>query len=393
MKILFLTSMPREYSASANMRNIALISGLTKLKYKVDVLCPSAEPDSKFVDKSCDLSSINNIIRLNTINNNLNSLKNKNNTLKSKIFNLIKKIYLSFSIYDGRKVFIYKLNKLEINEEYDILISSSDPKSSHLLAEHLFKKNKNIAKLWIQYWGDPFASDINDKRKYIKSKISKEENRLLGLADKVVYVSPFTKEEQKEKYPINASKMIFCPIPYLKEKKFSKNVHKNKITFGYFGDYYSKNRNICNLYNTISDDKNYNLVIYGNSDIKLNSLSNIEVKERQSLARVEEKEKECDILVCVCNKNGTQIPGKIYHYAATNKPILIILDGNKKNEMKKFFDSFNRFYTCDNNKIEIRRMLEIIMHESKNFYPCEKLNCENVAREFISECLGIKNDK
>ena len=38
-------------------------------------------------------------------------------------------------------------------------------------------------------------------------------------------------------------------------------------------------------------------------------------------------------------------------------------------------------------------MLEIIMHESKNFYPCEKLNCENVAREFISECLGIKNDK
>lgn len=387
MKILFVTSMPIEYSASANMRNIALISGFNKLKHKVDVLCPSADLNSKYVDKSCDLSSINKIIRLNTVDDKLNSSNNKNNTFKGKIFNVIKKIYLNFSTYDARKVFIYKLKKLEIDKEYDILISSSDPKSSHLLAEYLFRKKKDISKLWIQYWGDPFESDINDKRKYIKNKIKKEENRILGLADRIVYVSPFTEEEQKEKYPISASKMFFCPIPYLKEKIFPKNVSKNKVTIGYFGDYYSKNRDICNLYNSISDDKNYNLIIYGNSDIKLNSLPNIEVKERQSIVKVEEKEKVCDILVCVCNKNGSQIPGKIYHYAATNKPILIILDGNRKNDMKKFFDSFNRFYICNNNRNEIKKTLGMIMNESKKFYPCQKLNCENIAKEFISKCL------
>ena len=56
------------------------------------------------------------------------------------------------------------------------------------------------------------------------------------------------------------------------------------------------------------------------------------------------------VLLHLCNLHGGQIPGKIYHYSATTKPILFILDGTpeEKNILKNYFSQFDRFYFCDN---------------------------------------------
>ena len=141
--------------------------------------------------------------------------------------------------------------------------------------------------------------------------------------------------------------MVFLPIPYVKEKIY-KEVKNSKVTLGYFGDYKSKDRNIEPLYNVVEKEKGFYLNICGNSDLSLLQKENMNIKPRQKLDVVEKLEEDCDILVCVCNKKGTQIPGKVYHYAATNKPILIILDGDKKEKLRKYFKSFNRYVLCEN---------------------------------------------
>ena len=143
--------------------------------------------------------------------------------------------------------------KIDIKEKFDIIISSSDPKSSHLIAESLIYNNPGIAKKWIQYWGDPFASDINKKSYLPDFLIKKEEERIISKSDMVIYVSPFTLEKQKELYPKYASKMVFFPIPYLKKIEYPKTNNVN-LVLGYYGDYRKKDRNILPLYEAIKEN-------------------------------------------------------------------------------------------------------------------------------------------
>lgn len=384
MKILYITSTPLEYNSSANMRNIAIIKGLQKLGNEVSSLSSEVVNSSIY---SNDISEIINLksrysLKLGAIQSNITNNINQKNNFKRIIKNKIYKIYTKFSIYDPKKTLVSKVSKDFIKEKFDLVISSSDPKSSHLIAERLLDLNPNITKKWIQYWGDPFVGDIN-KNSIIPTKvIRREEERLIGLCDEVVYVSPFTLEQQQKNYPKYKYKMKFLPIPYIEEKMYTK-VSNSKVILGYFGDYKSKDRNIEPLYDAIMKNNDFYLNICGNSDIKLEEKNNISVRPRQKINVIEELEKKSDILICICNKKGTQIPGKIYHYAATNKPILIILDGDRKKELRKYFESFNRYKLCENTEEDIIKAIKDIMNEKAEYNPLSLLSSEKIAKEFI----------
>lgn len=384
MKILYITSTPLEYNSSANMRNIAIIKGLQQLGNEVSSLSSEAVNSSIYSD---DISGIINLksrywLKLGAIQSNITNNINQRNNFKKIIKNRIYKIYTKFSIYDPKKTLVSKVSKDFIKEKFDLIISSSDPKSSHLIAEKLIELNPNITKKWIQYWGDPFVGDINKNSIIPANVIKREEKRLIGLCDEVVYVSPFTLEQQQKNYPEYKDKMKFVPIPYIEEKIFTTGSN-SKVTLGYFGDYKSSDRNIKPLYETIIKNNDCYLNICGNSDIKLEEKENVSIRPRQKMNVVEELEKNSDILVCICNKKGTQIPGKIYHYAATNKPILIILDGDKKEELRKYFESFNRYKLCENTEEDILKAVKDIINEKVEYKPLTLLSSEKIAKKFI----------
>ena len=384
MKILYITSTPLEYNSSANMRNVAIIKGFQQLGYEVSSLSSEAVNSSIYSD---DISGIINLksrywLKLGAIQSNITNNINQRNNFKKIIKNRIYKIYTKFSIYDPKKTLVSKVSKDFIKEKFDLIISSSDPKSSHLIAEKLIELNPNITKKWIQYWGDPFVGDINKNSIIPANVIKREEKRLIGLCDEVVYVSPFTLEQQQKNYPEYKDKMKFVPIPYIEEKIFTTGSN-SKVTLGYFGDYKSSDRNIKPLYETIIKNNDCYLNICGNSDIKLEEKENVSIRPRQKMNVVEELEKNSDILVCICNKKGTQIPGKIYHYAATNKPILIILDGDKKEELRKYFESFNRYKLCENTEEDIMKAVKDIINEKVEYKPLTLLSSEKIAKKFI----------
>lgn len=384
MKILYVTAVPLEYSSSANFRNIALIRGLIENGHSVSTLSTSPQKSS-----SCFDGTILNIefeerffVDLGQLHAGINAAKR--GTLKAKIKSEMYKIYMSLSLYDSRKNAAARVSKIDFSKKkYDIIISSSDPKSSHLFAENLLKAYPNVADRWIQYWGDPFSGDINRRTHVPDFVIAKEEKRLLSLCDKAVYVSPLTSEYIKKKHPEYENKIHFVPVGYSEEKIYPKH-ESGRLDLCYCGDYNVKDRDLMPLIEAAREmNKECTLTLAGSSDLNIKSGENITVFPRVEKKKVDEIEENSNVIVCVCNRNGTQIPGKIYHASATNRCVLILLDGEKKNEIKKFLEAYDRFVFAENTKEKIIEALKEIGRSYPQALPCERLSGTNIAKEII----------
>lgn len=386
-KVLFVVSSYIQSGSSANLRNNALIEGLCSNGFIVDVI--SREPDKKAIiyDGSMKLPPIRKFIYV-IKNAHVSEKRTEQGNkvgLKSRILPLIIKVYTSISIWDTWYLKVKKLKDIKLNDNYDIMISSSDPKSSHYLAHKIYKKNKDKIGKWIQYWGDPFLLDINQSAgSKIRTKVV--ERSLIASADKVVYVSPLTLEKQKQLYPIYSEKMFFLPIP-VRKKKVENNKEidlKSQLRIGYFGAYKNRDRNIMPLYNAINNSEHF-LEIIGPSDIVLNSTDHVFVHEqiRVPVSEIEKKEQEMDVLVCICNKSGTQIPGKAYHYAMTNKYILIILDGENADRIREYFEGYNRYIFCKNNEESILKTVNELKDDLTLRTPCRPFLPQSIAKDFV----------
>ena len=387
MKILFVSLAPLEANASAVLRNNALIKGLLLNNNEVDILTiPKIEA---FTDNNEVLSLYDSTEIFYIGNNKLyNSLvehrDNLAGRLRKSLLPTIRYLYHRLSVYDNT-IQIAKSAELDIlpKSYYDIIISSSDPKSSHYAVNRLIKQGIRYGK-WIQYWGDPMAADISNRSILPNSYIKRKETKLFSCADSIVYVSPLTLEEQQREFKYFANKMHFVPIAYSSRKESKIDKAYSKTRLGYFGDYSSRKRDIRPLYEAIRKEKTgYELVIAGNSDLKLEPKSHISIYPRITQKEVDERESKCDILVCILNIKGAQIPGKIYHYAATDKPILIIMDGEKKEQMREYFKRFNRYVMCENYEISILNAVNEIINMDRRFEPSPYFDPKNIAIQLL----------
>ena len=384
IKVIYVTSDSLEYNSSANIRNWGLVEGLLANGAAVYTLSPYPTNRTMF-NGVVDTSSFVKRYWIGGVPKTQELSYEHKDVKVSKLKQSLKKfgfeLFNYLSVYDRRKFLRRKIDADLIDESFDYIISSSDPKSAHLFVEELLKQRPSIGGKWIQYWGDPFTNDISEKKLFGNLFVKREERKLLNMADKVVYVSPFTVEEQVKKYPSFKSKIVFLPIPY----RISNNnpqISFEKGLVGYFGDYSSKFRNIIPFYNAIKQ-MGIRANIIGNSDVSLASTRDINVKGRLPIQELVDITDKTHVFVCICNLYGTQIPGKVYHYVNSGKPILVILDGDRKNELKNYFESFNRFYICDNTQDSIVSCLKTIVDEERFFQVPDSLNPHIIARKFI----------
>lgn len=396
MKILYITSQPILINSSANLRNIALIKGLTELGHDVKILNMKLTEDAANYDQTLieyiDKNKISYIEPI-KIHNSMIVKKNAKKNIGQKVKTMLRKIYMRFAILDTLALSCKNVCFLEERiDNFDIIISSSDLKSSHLLAREYLKLYGRKNEKWIQYWGDPLSLDINAKTSWPKAILKLRELDIIKMADKIVYVSPYTLENQKKLFPTQKNKMAFVPIAYIKEIRSEYKKYEKKLTFSYFGDYMSSSRNILPLVSAIKGLE-MNLKITGNSDIVLNHEKNLEISKRKSYEEIKKDEYNTDVFICLCNSSGTQIPGKIYHYSAYNKPILIIRDGDMliDNYLKKY-DTEKKFIYCDNNIISIREKLCYIIENYSGLETnaLESFSSKSIAKSFLIE-IGEKD--
>lgn len=410
MRILFVSMVAFEENTSATIQNKGIIRGLSALNYDIDIM--TLEPDQNAIGFDDSMNDIRQLVK-NTYyikadrKYALLRAKKKNSKRKTgendrrelsrillqKIRVFIKKIYDQISIFDAQKINVKGVSKVKIDySKYDLIISSSDPKSSHLLALRILKKNKNCKAKWIQYWGDPMLHDITRKSDWRDQIVKYYEKKLISKADRVVYASPLTLKMQRETFPDLAHKMDYANQVYADvQNNISESINRNRknesqISVGYFGAYKSTVRNILPLYNA-AKDKGFKLTICGPSDIQLQSTDNIRVLGELPYNEATKLESESDILICLCNKRGTQIPGKIYYCSAYQKPIVAILDGEFKTELRVFLESFKRYILCDNNEKAIQDAIDRAKNELriKKYERSEKLRPKYMAEKIIGK--------
>ena len=378
MKILYITAYPLEYDSSSNVRNMSLIKGMHANGHSISTLSPYPTDLKSFTGKLLDFPFENRYWIGSKKIANQNAKTNKPSPVKKWLVD----IYAKFSIYDRRKWLAKFITNNLISQSFDIIISSSDPKSAHMLAEQLIKLNRGICKKWIQYWGDPLTNDITVKRLIPEFIVRKEEYRILSKADKIIYVSPLTSLLEKSMHKSLESKIYFYPVP-LRDATSSALFNPNNKLVSHIGNYYSNIRNIKPFVEAINDLK-IPAAIVGNSDVKIKSSQYLTVKDRIMGKEFEDIKSKTGIIVCICNLHGTQIPGKIYHDVNSGKPILIILDGEYKEQLRSYFSSFNRYYMCDNEKDAIKRSIIEILNNYKYFQTPEQLKPEYIAKYFLT---------
>ena len=363
-------------NSSANLCHRSYINGMIDLGNDVDLLCYSQENIK--IDKGLKLPAINNIYEYNGVSlyeklarkSNMgknisvtteSKLENKakKQGLKCKVINKLKRIIRSsYGIYNPSIVWYRRAKKFKSDKHYDLLVSLSYPQVSHYLASYLVNKNRVKCDRWIQVWEDPWTCDLYNKDN--KKKCYKAEKKLLQKGREIVYVSPITLKKQQEFFSDNSEKMRWLPIPfYYKNNEVEYKNAENH--YGYFGDYFSTVRNIIPFYK-VAVEKHIKVNICGSPYGLLKNENNVNVYPRLPLNELKIFEDDTNVIVCLFNLGGGQIPGKIYQYTATNKIILGILDGPKDEQkvIRDYFDQFNRIIFCENTEKSISEAIKKI---------------------------------
>jgi len=399
MKILVINADCLTRNSSANLCHLAYIKGLVDLNYEVTLL--SADDSEYEIDESMMIPEEVNCHFVNGVSlyekMSLRKKQNSSNEVKkvitqpvvtpkinciSKIKNLIRSLYGVHGIY---ATFVRKAKSFRSDEEFDYVLSISTPPASHLLAYKLIKNGKVKTKQWIQIWEDPWYSDAYGFNGDMR--IHDEEQRLLSYAEHICYVSPLTLKNQQKIYPESAHKMYWQPLPYYYKNEDKLDTNPNQNMYGYFGAYYPITRNLLPFYEA-AKEKKIEVNICGDPCNLFTSTDMIHIHPRLLLAELKPIEDNTNVLVFLCNRQGGQIPGKIYQYSATNKIILFILDGTEEEQkvLREYFEPFNRYVFCNNTKEDITRAIQLI--ESSNFgkiknEPLEDFNPKETIRKIL----------
>ena len=370
--------------SSSNMRMLAMMKGLNELGYKMDLLCTPVSAVTTVNDMG-DYAFLKDIRIITTSQNKayeklVSQSGNGKKNLKQRLLPLFRRVYHKLFIYtNSSKIAKHIKPSLLPQNEYRYVISVSDPKSSQIALRSLLRNGLKCEKV-IEYWGDPMTGDITQRAIYPEFIIKREERKYLKIADRIVYTSPFTLEMEQKTHPMYADKMLFVPTANAFRKIYP-DTKNDLFTVGYYGAYHSGIRNIMPLYNAFSSligIAKLNLV--GDSDLQLQPTENIMIRPR---GVVKDLEEQTDLFVCVLNSSGTQIPGKLYHNAATNRPILVILDGERQDEMREYLESFDRFILCGNSETEIASAIKSVMNDKRVWEPCKLLEPKTIAAKII----------
>lgn len=403
MRVLVIAGYCPRDNHSAALSHNAYIEGFIKLGHKVDLLCYSEKGFR--IDEKMVIPAIDNKYEYDGLSL-YEKLANKNQpvasdftekednegndsvSFKSRIINIIKKpIRGMYGVYNPSIMWFHRTKHFKTNTHYDCVVSMSYPQVSHLLANYLKKKHKVTANKWIQLWEDPWSMDLGNADGM--EKCLKPENKLLCEAQDIVYVSPITLLHQQELFPQNKDKMRWCPLAsyYKAEEKDYSGYIENY--YGYFGDYSPGTRNLEPFYHVVIK-RNLNLDICGSPSDLFPSKNNVSIYPRLPLDELKKHEDKANIVICLFNLGGGQIPGKIYQLAATNKTILAILDGPEDEQkiIRDFFEKYNRFVFCQNNEQSISEAIDRIENNDLSGVsnkPIDDFSVEKVAKILLGD--------
>lgn len=301
-------------------------------------------------------------------------------------------LWIPFGVYYG--------TKLINGNNFDLIISVSNPFSSHIIALLLKKKNS----LWIADYGDPFSFE-----KIYPSNNQKLYNKLNSYVEKIVirksnYVT-LTNENVKQKFLnfFNSNKYIIIPPFFNKINTINNNVYNcrylehDKINIVYSGSLYSKIRNPLKFVEFIKKvnlklEKKIVIHFFGNIGdcYFLHHYSNfVKIHGGVSLSELILINKKSNFLLNIGNSTTYQLPSKIFEYMITQKPILnLIYDSNDLTIpiLEKYNASLNIINTEKYMNINNDDIIKFLLHPTK----INSNYLEEITNEFSVDAITKK---
>lgn len=361
MNILIVSLYPLERNTSVAISSINITKGLLALGHKLTCVMPNwPRCETEF-----DATQVR-VVRI------------PGQDDKRDLGWVINKIRSHFDFLDFTRSYLREVRNTHVPDEYyDLVLSASDPKTSHVFTAKLLKHIRYGQ--WIQHWGDPLLGDITRNFWWPQWCIKLYEGHILSKADKIIYVTPFTAEAQRTAYPRYADKISFVPLPADMHPTKTEQL-SNILRVAYLGDYNPAFRNLRPLYDACKNLDFVQLTIAGHGP-NYGSTPNITILPRIPQDQALKIEEDADVIFCVCNKSGTQIPGKILYKTSSDKHILVAVEKENHDEMIKYFESFNRFIVCDNTLESIAEALRSIRLRPHDYTTPECLLPINVAKQ------------
>ena len=266
--------------------------------------------------------------------------KNTPNTLLSKAISLAGEV---FAYPDGMKYWYEPAFKkcCEIIENEDIkgIISSSFPITSHTIA-HDLKEKYNIP--WIADLRDLWNLNPYINHTFIRNYFEKRlEIKTFENADVLTTTTPLAGKTLKKLHP--AKKIIPVVSGYDADdfKNIKQTEFSDKLTLMYAGSLYNGKRDPSILFESINqliNEKKINpekitIDFYGDKtnleelSKKYNIEDNINIHGKISHEDVLKKQTNSDVLLLISWMDESEkmfIPGKVYEYLASEKPVLSI---------------------------------------------------------------------
>jgi glycosyltransferase involved in cell wall biosynthesis len=303
-----------------------------------------------------------------------------------------------------------KVNDLDKVFDYDVVISASLPYQSHLIAEKLkILKGENIK--WIVFQFDPFTYNGEIKaNKNKRRKMSIVENRIFDQCDCIILTPELSEFYYKNEFLTPSSKVHSLSFSNLEEavvlpsSTCANFMIDDKINCLFAGRLYDDIRNPHMLLKLFSSlDSRIQLTLMTNmpsSQIKKYSPKDYQpqVVSFQDRDTALFNILNANILVNIGNTVEFQVPGKLFEYMSTGKPI-IHFSKIKNDPALKYLKRYKNVFVVnewDRNVLNCISDLENFCYNNKNV----RLSFSDVnrqlgkfSREMVeSKFLGIFND-
>lgn len=249
--------------------------------------------------------------------------------------------------------------------EYDVLISSALPIASHIAA-WLIMERRQIP-VWIADYGDPWSVSRmrpgSAARKWLERRV---EQTLLRHVTALTITTKHSTGLFRRLYsgrieliPQGAS-LFHVSADWSTQRK---PTDTSPVSFLYAGGFYRKWREPTELFQAFRNVDKVRLVVCGSHQVDAagmrNGAPNIELLDLLELRDVVELQQQSDVLVVLSSRHSDQIPGKVYEYMATQRPVLYITN-NQKDEVATLLTQRNRGHVCAFNAESIQAAIEMV---------------------------------
>ncbi|WP_095497550.1 hypothetical protein [Paraferrimonas haliotis] len=428
MNVLVLTANFAPRAASPAIRTVNLVKGLSAidgvdvkvLTYDFETLTEFSGKDQSLIDKVPSEVSVERVksgfLRAKIFKKKRNDQSaTKSNDLKRRLIN---NPLINFLIPDPHIESIYSFYKkacsLTVDWEPDVIISHAYPFSFHLLG-HLVKKKYKKAK-WIADYGDPwFGKPVAELktpiwRNWIDSRL---ERALLSNTDAVTLTTIPALKSYKNEYDFLEDKLHVLPMGYdaddMKEiapinlDKYYKFL-EGKLLFVHTGRIYPEARDplpFIEALDTLVTNCSFvaeriRVVIVGDVDgYMLSQVRNRPCEDlftfvdwvpvRQSIAWM----KTASLLLLFGNKGDSQIPGKVFQYLGTAKPIFFA-QINPDDPTKDLLSDYKDCIICNNNKDQLADSINDILNVNSSLIKSDKVDSPKCRDSYSWSNISLK---